>query len=341
MQYRPNSNSSWQDIYEFPVLQNNPEFVRDFSDIIVEVRNGVVRVGSGSGSIYKREGNNYFVVTNEHVVKQSTTVIVEYLFFESVYTIQDAIVIGTDPTTDIAVVRFTTTHSLPVLSFGNSNDVKIGHNVFSIGNPSLLGLRFNSVTQGIISNVNQFINRLPIQSNYYFQHDSAINRGNSGGPLLNQNGQIIGMNTLKGGIANYSCEENDCQVNFNQVENMSFAVKSNIMQRVILDIEDTSVETIVRARLGGIFKSNPSDCNYDYGACISSVGNTTLSQLKFQTNDNIIGFKNERLDEEFITILTAHQLAALVLATRLGEEIQIKYVRNGEIFITQPTSIGQ
>ena len=320
LQYRPNSSSSWKNIYEFPILNNYPSFVRDFADIIADVRGGVVTVigsgGTGSGSIYKKVGNLYYVVTNNHVVKEGETLEVEYLYYENIYKTTNVNFIGTDPSTDIAVITFTLEKDLPVLFFGNSEEVRVGQNIFSIGSPSMIFRRYKSVTQGIISNINQLVYKSPIVGTYYFQHDSSINSGNSGGPLFNEQGLIIGMNTLKGA----------------DTDNTSFAVKSNIIQRVILDLEEKGSGNH-RVDIGGLFAENLANCNFKYGACISRIyadqSTGTLIVTEMQVGDVIVSFKNERMQEP-IEIFSRHQLLALLMATRINEEIQFEYIRNGQ-----------
>jgi S1-C subfamily serine protease len=328
LQYRPNSNADWQNIYQLPILNDYPEFVRDFADVIAEVREGVVLVngagGTGSGSIYKKIGNDYYVITNQHVVVDGVDLFIEYLFYENIYRIDVVEFIGSDSTTDIVIIKFSTNHNLTVLSFDDSNNVRVGQNVFSIGNPSVTQRRYNAVTQGIISNINQRVNYRAISANYYFQHDSSINSGNSGGPLFNENGLIIGMNTLKG----------------SSTEGMAFAVKSNIIQRVILDIEEFGTYTR-RARLAGDFASNPLNCNFDYGVCIESVSSvSSLKDVGLLVGDVIVAFKNERMND-FVEVYSRHQLLNLVLQTRIGEEFQLQYIRNGERFDSTVESIRE
>ena len=318
LQYRPNSNSSWQNIYEFPVLNNDSNFVRDFADIIADVRGGVVTVigsgGTGSGSIYKKVDNLYYVVTNNHVVREGEFLEIEYLYYENIYKTTNVNFVGTDASTDIAVITFTLEKDLPVLSFGNSEEVRVGQNIFSIGSPTMTFRRYKSVTQGIISNINQLVHLSPIVGTYYFQHDSAINKGNSGGPLFNEQGLIIGMNTLKG----------------TDTDDTSFAVKSNIIQRVILDLEQKGSGNH-RINLGGLFGTDPISCGFKYGACISNIyadsSTGTLILTEMQVGDVIVSFKNERMQEP-IEIFSRHQLQALLMATRIGEDIQFEYIRN-------------
>lgn len=140
-------------------------------------------MGLGSGFIISPSG---YIVTNNHVVKGATLVKVK-LRDGKQYT---AKVIGTDPKTDIALIKISGVKDLPTVPFGNSAKLRVGEAVMAVGNPFGLG---DTVTAGIISALGRNINSGPYDS--YIQTDAAINRGNSGGPLFNTRGQVIGMNT--------------------------------------------------------------------------------------------------------------------------------------------------
>ncbi|MDR3534413.1 MAG: Do family serine endopeptidase, partial [Rhodopila sp.] len=137
----------------------------------------------GSGFIISADGT---IVTNNHVVKGARTLSV---------TLDDgtelpAKVIGTDPRTDIAVLKVDAPHPLPYIQLGNSRDVKPGEWVVAMGNPFGLG---GTVTAGIVSAVSRDIGAGPYDQ--FIQVDAPINQGNSGGPLFTQDGKVIGMNT--------------------------------------------------------------------------------------------------------------------------------------------------
>jgi serine protease Do len=137
----------------------------------------------GSGFIIKPDGT---IVTNNHVVKDAESVTV---------TLDDgktlpAKVIGTDPRTDIAVLKVDAGHRLPYIELGESNDVKPGEWVIAMGNPFGLG---GTVTAGIVSAISRDIGDGPYDQ--FIQTDAPINEGNSGGPLFTQQGKVIGMNT--------------------------------------------------------------------------------------------------------------------------------------------------
>ena len=137
----------------------------------------------GSGFIISADGT---VVTNNHVVKGARTLSVTL----DDGTVLPAKVVGTDPRTDIAVLKINSPKPLPFITLGNSRDVKPGEWVVAMGNPFGLG---GSVTAGIVSAVSRDIGAGPYDQ--FIQVDAPINQGNSGGPLFTQDGKVIGMNT--------------------------------------------------------------------------------------------------------------------------------------------------
>jgi serine protease Do len=137
----------------------------------------------GSGFIISADG---YVATNNHVVKDARTLSVTM----DDGTVLPAKVIGTDPRTDIAILKIDAKKPLPFIQLGNSRDVKPGEWVVAMGNPFGLG---GSVTAGIVSAVSRDIGAGPYDQ--FIQVDAPINQGNSGGPLFTQDGKVIGMNT--------------------------------------------------------------------------------------------------------------------------------------------------
>jgi serine protease Do len=154
--------------------------------------------GTGSGVIYKKENGKAYVVTNYHVIEGATQVELSLVDGTRV----PAEVLGEDPLTDLAVLSMTDEMVTKVADFGNSDSVRTGEPVIAIGNP--LGLQFSgSVTQGIISGTDRSI---PVDVNRdgtpdwhadVMQTDAAINPGNSGGALINIQGKVIGINSMK------------------------------------------------------------------------------------------------------------------------------------------------
>jgi serine protease Do len=189
------------------VVSQVTEAVDKVSDAVVGVVNlqnssfwdeEAQEAGTGSGVIYKKDGNSAFIVTNHHVIEGASGVEVSL----SDGTRVPAKVLGSDIWTDLAVLQIDSKHVKTVAEFGDSDAVKPGEPVIAIGNP--LGLQFSgSVTQGIISGKNRSI---PIDLNNdgvidwnaeALQTDAAINPGNSGGALVNIDGKVIGINSMK------------------------------------------------------------------------------------------------------------------------------------------------
>ncbi|MEM7731274.1 MAG: Do family serine endopeptidase [Pseudomonadota bacterium] len=136
----------------------------------------------GSGFVISEDG---YVVTNNHVIEAADEIIIEFFTGEEL----QATLVGTDPKTDIALLKVDTDEALPFVSFGDSDTARVGDWVIAVGNP--LGQGF-SVSAGIVSARNR-----ALSGTYddYIQTDAAINRGNSGGPLFNLEGEVVGVNT--------------------------------------------------------------------------------------------------------------------------------------------------
>ena len=137
----------------------------------------------GSGFVIDATG---YIVTNNHVIEQANEIKVKF----QDETELEAKLIGTDKLTDLALLKVESKKPLPFVSFADSNKARVGHSVIAIGNPFGLG---GTVTTGIISAFNRDINFGPYDS--FIQTDASINRGNSGGPLFNFDGKVLGINT--------------------------------------------------------------------------------------------------------------------------------------------------
>lgn len=170
---------------EVPPVFNDPFFRDFFGDNIPQGKQQIQR-GTGSGFIINTDG---FILTNAHVIDQADQVTVTLKDGRTF----DGKVIGSDPVTDVAVVKINASN-LPIIDLGDSNQLQIGEWAIAIGNP--LGLD-NTVTTGIISATGRNSTEIGESDKRvsFIQTDAAINPGNSGGPLLNSNGEVIGINT--------------------------------------------------------------------------------------------------------------------------------------------------
>ncbi len=181
----------------------------DFSGIVSDVAKSVVTVktdiAQGSGFIISEDG---YIATNVHILNMGRYIKV-LTYNNKIY---DADLIGYDTKLDIAVLKIT--GNFDYLEFGNSDEINIGEKVIAIGNP--LGLSF-SVTEGIVSGVHR---TGPQGLAAYIQTDTPLNPGNSGGPLINTQGKVIGINSLK----------------IRGSENLGFALESNYARETINEI---------------------------------------------------------------------------------------------------------
>ena len=182
-----------------------------FEDLFFGRRSQRVQVGTGSGVIISPDG---MIITNNHVIKGAQEISIT-LNNNKTY---EAELLGTDPKTDIALLKIEAEEDLPHITFADSNNAKVGEWVLAIGNPFNLT---STVTAGIISAKSRDLGGGEIQS--FIQTDAAVNPGNSGGALINTHGELIGINTAitsqTGSYVGYS-----------------FAVPSNIAKKVVEDI---------------------------------------------------------------------------------------------------------
>ena len=186
----------------------NKALVTDFFN-----RTQMIERGTGSGVIYSKDG---LIATNNHVVAGAQEIVVSLPNGKT----YPGKVLGTDATTDLAVVKIDTKEDLTVAEFGNSDDIMVGEPAIAIGNP--LGLEFRgTVTAGVISALNRSIN-LGERKFRLIQTDAAINPGNSGGALVNADGQVIGINSAKVAVSG--------------VEGIGFAIPINEAKPILKEL---------------------------------------------------------------------------------------------------------
>ncbi|MCW9037854.1 MULTISPECIES: trypsin-like peptidase domain-containing protein [Altibacter] len=190
-------------------------------------------IGSGSGVIISADG---YIVTNNHVIANASELSVT-LNNNKTY---NAELIGTDPKTDIALIKLDSNEDFPYVPFGDSNEINLGEWVLAVGNPFNLT---STVTAGIVSAKARDLNQFDANPQSFIQTDAAVNRGNSGGALVNTRGELIGINTA-------ITSETGSYVGY------SFAVPSNIARKVIEDImEFGNVQRGILGITGGTLNS--------------------------------------------------------------------------------------
>ena len=182
-------------------------------DLFNNNQNNRTRVGMGSGVIISKDG---YIITNNHVIENATTIEITTNNNKS----YKADLIGADEVADIAVLKIDSRDNFPYIRFADSDQTRIGEWVLAVGNPYNLT---STVTAGIISAKSRDLDNYDSKNQSFIQTDAAVNSGNSGGALVNTNGDLIGINTAitsgTGGFVGYS-----------------FAVPSNVAKKIFEDI---------------------------------------------------------------------------------------------------------
>ena len=261
------------------------------------------RVGTGSGVIVSPDG---YIITNNHVIDGYSEIEITTNNNKS----YKANLIGTDPGTDIAVLKINTDQMLPYISFGDSDITKIGEWVLAVGNPFNLN---STVTAGIISAKSRDLNKYDNKNESYIQTDAAVNKGNSGGALVNTNGQLIGINTaissVTGGFVGYS-----------------FAVPSNVARKVFEDIIEFG--DVQKGLLGVIGQALNSNLAEKFGV-IETEG-FYINEIEKGFGADIAGLKPGDIIKSIdgLKINKFADLSGYLSTKRPGQKVSILFIRN-------------
>lgn len=259
---------------------------------------------SGSGVIISKDG---YIITNNHVVKNQQRL--QIIYADGSY--HDAELIGTDAFADIAVLRVR--DAVPgIAELGNSDALQPGETVIAIGSP--LGEFQNSVTVGVVSALNRTVDTME----GLIQTDAAINQGNSGGPLINVKGQVIGINTLVVRGDNAS---------FDVAQGLGFSVPSNIVR----EVSDALIAngTVERPYLGITYElltpdAQTSGLGSDKGALVVTVGDNGPARRAGLLPGDII----TQINGEDITPTTS--LQRLLMQYKPGDTVTLTVLRDGQ-----------
>jgi len=254
----------------------------------------------GSGFVISEDG---YIVTNNHVIEGADEIEIE--FFEG-FTLP-AELVGTDPNTDIALLKVEADEALKFVSFGNSDNARVGDWVMAMGNP--LGQGF-SVSAGIVSARNR-----ALSGTYddYIQTDAAINRGNSGGPLFNMGGEVIGVNTA-------ILSPNGGSIG------IGFSMASNVVTKVVEQLKEFG-ETR-RGWLGVRIQDVTEDMAEALGlastegAMVSDVPEGPAMEAGMKAGDVIVSFDGREVQD-------TRQLVRIVGNTEVGKSVRVVVNRNG------------
>lgn len=261
------------------------------------------QIGTGSGVIVSEDG---YIVTNNHVIQDATELEVT-LNNNKAY---KAKLIGTDSKMDIALLKIDADEKLPFIVFGNSDNIKVGEWVLAVGNPYQLN---STVTAGIISAKARNLDKASIQS--FIQTDAAVNPGNSGGALVNTNGELIGINTMisspTGSYAGYS-----------------FAVPSNITKKIIEDLmKFGNVQRGILGIEGGELNAEAAKkygIKQTEGFYVNKVNkNSGAEKVGIEKGDIIV-----KLDDT--KIASSAEMATVINTKRPNDIVKVSLIRDGK-----------
>ena len=274
----------------------------------------------GSGVIYKKDGEYAYIVTNTHVINGAKKVDIRLADGTKV----PGEIVGTDTYSDIAVVKISSEKVSAVAEFGDSSQLTVGETAIAIGSP--LGSEYaNTVTQGIVSSLNRTVSLKSEDgqaiSTKAIQTDTAINPGNSGGPLINIQGQVIGITSSKiatnGGTS---------------VEGLGFAIPSNDAIKIIEQLENNGKVTRPALGIQMVNLSNLSTTDLQKlklpdgitsGVAVRSVQSNMPANGHLEKYDVIT-----KVDGNPIT--SATELQNALYSHSVGDEMTITYYRNGK-----------
>ncbi|HIW69911.1 MAG TPA: trypsin-like peptidase domain-containing protein [Candidatus Limosilactobacillus merdipullorum] len=301
----------------------------DDSDSSSKSNSGKLETASeGSGVIYKKDGDSAYVVTNNHVVAGSNSLEVILSNGKKM----QASIVGTDATTDLAVLKISSQNINSVASFGNSNDIAAGQDVLAIGSP--MGSEYaNTVTKGIISAKKRTLkvssgndssaDSSSSTTTNVIQTDAAINSGNSGGPLINMAGQVIGINSMKLSSNGEG----------SSVEGMGFAIPSNEVVQVINQLIKHGKVQRPTMGISMINLSNVTSDSQKNVLKLPSSVNTGVVVMSVSSDSDArnAGIKKYDVITKFgdSKIRSTGDLRSSLYRYKVGQEVKVTYYRGG------------
>lgn len=302
-------------ITESNTLTSSINKVYDAVVVVQTYKNGKIS-STGTGFYYKKDSKKGYIITNHHVIDGGNSIkVINTSNVES-----EATLLGSDEYSDIAILSVDAKDVIKVAELGDSSKVNVGDTVFTVGSP--LGIKYmGTVTKGILSGKNRQVTVSLSNGSFILdvlQTDAAINPGNSGGPLLNINGEVIGVTSLK--------------LVEDEIEGMGFAlpiesVKNSLdklengeeIERPVFGVQLVDVENALSLRRYGI----EVDDDIEKGAVILKVEEgTPASKADLQVGDVILKINDDEITD------TAHFRYCLYKYS-VGDTISVTYSRNG------------
>lgn len=291
----------------------------------IESSDELAVAGEGSGVIYKKDGDTAYIVTNNHVISGAEKIDILLASGEKL----SGELVGADTYSDIAVIKIAADKVTTIAEFANSDTIKVGETAIAIGSP-LGSVYANTVTQGIISSLSRTVTSQTEDgqtiSTNAIQTDVAINPGNSGGPLINIQGQVIGINSSK--ITSSSVSSSGVAI-----EGMGFAIPSNDVVQIINQLETNG--KVTRPALGvqmvnltdlstsQLEKAGLANTDLTSGVLIVSTQSGLPADGKFEPYDVIIEIDGE-------TIENKSDLQSELYKHQIGDTITVTYYRNNK-----------
>jgi len=275
-----------------------------FEDLFFGRSQRYEQIGTGSGVIISPDG---YIITNNHVIEGAQSIEITTNDNKTF----DAEIVGTDPNTDIALIKIDSEDPLDYSTFGDSNSARIGEWVLAVGNPFNLT---STVTAGIISAKSRDLSGRNTQS--LIQTDAAVNPGNSGGALVNINGELIGINTaISSQTGNYI--------------GYSFAVPSNIARKVVEDImEFGNVQNGILGVIGGELNSKNAQ---DFG--VDQTEGFYVTDVQKGTGADRAGIQKGDIIQQIdgVTISKFSDLKGFLNTKSPDDEVEVKVLRDGTL----------
>lgn len=283
--------------------------------ILVETYRDSIKLGSGTGFVYKKDEKYGYILTNHHVVEDANDIKVT----NNAGQVVTATLLGSDEFSDIAILKIDKEAVMQVAQIGSSSDLEIGDSLFTVGSP--LGSKYmGTVTRGILSGKDRLVT-VSLSSGKYrievLQTDAAINPGNSGGPLVNINGEVVGIISLK--------------LVQDEIEGMGFAIpievaialesqleKGEKIERPAIGIELVDISSTYHLYLNKIYLDN----DISYGAVITSVSDAYKSAKdNLKKGDVIVALDGNKVED-------SSHLRYFLYKYKVGDKIKLKVIRD-------------
>lgn len=264
-------------------------------------------VSVGTGVIFSTDG---YIITNCHVIAGCNSCSVWVCDAYGVDTTYDAKVVSYDEDADIAVLKINAKAGLPAAGFGISDDLQVGDPVYAIGNPLGVELR-NTLTNGIVSAINRDVDVDGVTMTL-IQTTAALNSGNSGGPLINEYGQVIGINTIK------------MMSSYDTIEGLGFAIPSSVARRWVnelIEFGKLQPQPVLGVTVNRIPETLPDGTIGLYLKEISPGLSGDRAGLR--AGDYLVGFAGQ-------DVVNYEQLLSIRRELRVGDEVAVRVYRDGD-----------